>query len=132
MAWGKVDDRLHSHIKWRRSSKGARALWTTALSWCSEHPSDGVIPTDMLGYLDGTRSEAQTLVNVGLWDQVEGGWRFHEWEERNPDGDSARAAVDAKRSGAKRGNHERWHVKRGLTVDDCEWCSASPSDRSKR
>lgn len=122
MSWGKVDDRLHSHPKWRRASKGARALWATALSWCSDQANGGHIPSDMLGFLDGTRAEADCLVRVGLWVVDDGGWAFHQWDERNPDASSARAAQDAKKEGGRLGAHTRWHAKKGLVVPDCEWC----------
>ena len=128
MAWGKVDDKLHSHVKWRRASKGARALWTTALSWCSDHPSDGNVPRDVLGMLDGTKKEADDLVRVGLWVTTGDGYRFHEWGERNPDAASSKEARKGKSAGGKRGNHTRWHEARGVKVPDCEWCASD--DRS--
>lgn len=125
MAWGKVDDRLHSHPKWRRASKGARALWTTALSWCSSFPSDGIVPTHMLAALDGTPAEAKSLVDAGLWVKRDDGWAFHEWSERNPDASSVIAKKAAMSEGSGRGLHTRWHVKRNLRVPDCEWCARS-------
>lgn len=124
MPWGKVDDQLHAHVKWRRATKGARALWTTALSWCASHPSDGFVPQDMVRYLDGTTQEAACLVRVGLWDPADGGYTFHEWSERNPDALSIGAARDAKSEGGRRGNHTRWHVSKGLTVASCEFCDS--------
>lgn len=122
MSWGKVDDRLHSHPKWRRASKGARALWTTALSWCSSFPSDGIVPRHMLAVLDGTAAEARALVDAGLWLTCDEGWRFHQWEERNPDAVSQKALMTDQRSGGKFGSHQRWHVKRHLKVEGCEFC----------
>lgn len=137
MAWAKVDDRLHAHPKWRRASKGARALWTTALSWCSSFPSDGEVPADMLAYLGGTPAEAKILVEVGLWNETSGGFSFHEWAERNPDSASTRAALAKKSEGGRRGNHTKWHVKRNVLVPGCEFCESddrshtdSDSDRS--
>lgn len=124
MPWGKVDDKLHSHIKWRRASKGARALWTTALSWCSDQPTGGKVPRDLLGYLDGTPAEAKSLVSVGLWDITEDGWRFHDWDERNPDAETVKASRTAKSEGGMQGNHTRWHVKRGIKVPACPLCSS--------
>jgi hypothetical protein len=124
MPWGKVDDKLHSSVKWRRASKPARALWTTALSWCSDHPSDGFVPEDMLALLDGTKSEAAVLVKVGLWDRSEGGWTFHDWSDHNPDAASVKATRSAKSEGGRRGNHTKWHVRRGTRVDGCEFCES--------
>jgi len=81
--WGKVYGSLHGSAKWRRATKGARALWTTALSWCvDQEASDGEVPRDMLKMLDGTAREASNLVEVELWDVTPGGWRFHDWSQR--------------------------------------------------
>lgn len=128
MAWGKVDDKLHASVKWRRASKGARALWTTALSWCCDQENDGEIPKDMLRVLDGTPAEAKSLVNAGLWNEKENGWSFHNWTKYNPDSASIRAKREAESEGGKRGNHTRWHVKQGLTVPDCEFCQEGLPD----
>lgn len=126
MAWAKVDDKLHMSVKWRRASKGARALWTTALSWCSDQETGGEVPRHMLRALDGTLSDAKNLVSVGLWDEVRDGWTFHDWSEYNPDAASARAVREAKSEGAQRSNHVRWHVKRHVTVPGCEFCESHP------
>lgn len=84
MTWGKVDDKLHSSIKWRATPKPARALWATALSWCMDQLTDGFVPIGMLTALDGTRAEANALVRAGLWEDVDGGWLFHDWLEYQP------------------------------------------------
>ncbi|MGW8565684.1 hypothetical protein [Isoptericola sp. NPDC055881] len=125
MVWGKIDDKLHGSVKWRRATKGARSLWTTALSWCSDQENDGRVPADLLGYLDGTKAEAACLVKVGLWEVVDAGWQFHDWEHYNPDGASQKAKRAAESDGGREGNHVRWHVRRKLFVPDCEFCQAS-------
>lgn len=123
MSWGKVDDGLHSHVKWRSATKGARALWTTALSWSCDQGTGGHIPEGILRSLDGTRAEARCLVAVGLWvDDPDGGWRFHQWDERNPDAASVAAKREAQAKGGEKGNHVRWHVKKRVRVGDCPWC----------
>lgn len=81
--WGKVYGSLHSSVKWRRATKGARALWTSAFSWSIAQGTDGLIPSDVLRVLDGTKAEAAKLVEVGLWEPVEGGWMFHDWLGHN-------------------------------------------------
>lgn len=124
MTWGKVDDKLHSSVKWRRASRTARGLWTTALSWCSDQENGGHVPTDMLRHLDGTKADALSLVRVGLWETTEDGYVFHDWDDHNPDGATVKAARAKKSKGGKEGNHVRWHVKKGLRVDECEFCQS--------
>lgn len=125
MTWAKLDDKLHASVKWRRATKGARALWTTALSWCSDQENDGRVPADMLRTLDGTPAEAASLVKAGLWDPSDDGWVFHDWTDYNPDSASKKAKREAESQGGRRGNHARWHAKQGITVPGCEFCETS-------
>lgn len=122
MTWGKVDDKLHSSVKWRRASPTARGLWVTALSWCADQANGGKVPADMLRMLDGRPADAASLVASGLWDEVDGGWQFHDWADYNPDASSVKAKREAESEGGKRGNHQRWHVNQRTRVPDCEWC----------
>lgn len=125
MAWGKVDDKLHASVKWRRATKGARALWTTALSWCSDQENGGHVPADMLRVLDGTPSDARSLVEARLWNVVDDGWEFHDWADYNPDSATMKAKKEAESRGGRLGNHTRWHEKQGITVPECEFCAPS-------
>jgi len=122
--FGLVDDKLHSHVKWRTASKGARALWTTAKSWCMDQLTDGYVPKGMLRSLDGTPGDAKSLVAVGLWESADGGWQFHDWLDYQPDAASIRAKRDKESVGGQRGNHTRWHAKRGVFVAGCEFCES--------
>jgi len=97
MTWGRIDDKLHSSPKWRSATKGARSLWTTALSWSMDQLTDGAIPRYMLPVLDGTKAEAASLVACGLWRATDEGWQFHDWEDYQP----SRAQVLAERDAAK-------------------------------
>ncbi|WP_402465732.1 hypothetical protein [Isoptericola aurantiacus] len=126
MGWAKIDDKLHSSPKWLGATKGARALWVSAASWCAAQENDGYVPSSALRLFSGTRREAACLVSVGLWDVDENdGWHFHDWTDYNPDAGSQKAKRKAESAGGKRGNHRRWHEKQGLYVEGCEFCEAS-------
>ena len=94
MTWFKVDDGLHSHPKRHRAGLKAMGLWVVAGSWASDQLTDGFIPTDMLPVLGGRTTDARALVDAGLWDAIEGGWHFHDWEAQNP----TRLAVEQRRA----------------------------------
>jgi len=139
MTWGKVDDKLWGHPKWLAATGPARGLWITALSWCMSQETDGFVPKHALTFLGGNTRHAATLVAAGLWEAADGGWAFHDWAEYQPDAASIRAKRDAESVGGQLGNHERWHVARGITVPDCEFCASgtrsvprSPPDRGTR
>ena len=127
--WFKVDDKLHDHRKARKAGKAAMGVWVLAGSWSMDNETDGFIPDDVLQRW-GTHSDARTLVAVGLWDrenfQGEDGYRFHDWSRFQPSA-AVTAARRAKESeAAMRGNHNRWHLQRGITDPDCEYCYRVP------
>lgn len=130
MPWFKVDDSLPMSRKVIRIPRERRAtalgLWVLAGAWSSHELTDGHVP----GYAVDEWADpdvAADLVKVGLWDAVDDGYQFHDWEDYNPDAKSEKAKNQAKSAGGKRGNHERWHVKRGVQVPDCEYCQEVPS-----
>jgi len=87
MTWFKVDDKLHDHRKARAAGKSAMGVWVLAGSWAADNLTDGFVPVSILPRW-GTSRDAAKLCDVGLWmpDEQDGeqGWRFHEWEERQP------------------------------------------------
>lgn len=93
MTWFKVDDKLHSHPKRHRAGLRAMGLWVVAGSWCGDQLTDGFIPCDMLPALGGKPADVQALIDAGLWEVAQGGWKFHEWERQNPE----RVDVEAQR-----------------------------------
>ena len=130
MAWFKVDDKLHAHRKTRAAGKAALGLWVLAGSWCMDNDYDGFVPADIIKVWGCTKVDAERLVTAGLWKVAthkgEEGWRFHDWSRFQPSA-AVTAAKKAKEAEAGlRGNHKRWHVDRGLTDPDCEYCHRVP------
>lgn len=95
MVWFKVDDGFASHPKTVAAGNMAIGLWVRAGSWSAHHLTDGYIPAHVLSTLGGTKKHAEQLVKVGLWESVDDGYRFHQW---NDDGrQPTRADVEAQR-----------------------------------
>ncbi|MGI5223019.1 hypothetical protein [Nocardia sp. CA-290969] len=71
MAWGRLDDKLHSHRKTlaipRAHRCAAIGLWTLANSWCNDHETDGLIPAYMVDELAGSMDLAEQLCRTGKW-----------------------------------------------------------------
>lgn len=90
MTWFKVDDGFSDHPKVHalqeqsKQWKGALALWLLAGSWAAKHEKDGLVPMATVRRLGFSISEADALVECGLWHSAEGGYLFHQWQERNP------------------------------------------------
>jgi hypothetical protein len=121
--WFKVDDSFHSHPKATAVSLEALGLWTVSGSWSGDHLTDGFVPDHMVSMLSrGQAQLAEELINAGLWRRAKGGYRFHQWNERNPTRSVAIAAAEKKASGGVLGNHLRWHTKAGKQKADCPFC----------
>jgi len=121
MPWFRVDDNLALHTKVLTAGNGAMGLWVRAGSWSMQQLTDGHIPTQVARQL-GTRAEASRLVTAGLWVETEGGYDFHEWVGRQPSARDVRQAAEVKGNAGARGNHLRWHKRRGVVDEDCKWC----------
>lgn len=125
--WFRVDDKLHDHRKARKAKKAAMGVWVLAGSWCADNLTDGFVPADVLPRW-GTKADAAALVAAGLWTvgtrDGERGWHFHDWGGFQPSV-AVKAAMRAKESEAgTRGNHQRWHVTRGIVDENCEYCQS--------
>lgn len=129
MPWFKVDDQLHDHRKARAAGKSAMGVWVLAGSWCSEREIGGFVPASVLSRW-GTKADAARLVAAGLWDvgELDGepGWWFHDWSVFQPDAATLRAVRAKESTAGALGNHKRWHVTRGVSVPDCEFCYRVP------
>lgn len=87
MAWLKLDDRFAHHPKVLAAGPMAAWLHICGLSYCSEYLTDGYIPDGALPILaavDAPAQLAERLVEVGLWERADGGYRVHDYLEYNP------------------------------------------------
>lgn len=120
--WFKVDDKFAMHPKSMRAGNAALGLWVRAGSWSAAHLTDGFIPGDLLGAIGGSRSAADKLVKVGLWEVDLDGYRFRDWHDYQPTAADVKAAEDAEKTGGTWGNHVRWHSKKGVVNPACKHC----------
>lgn len=90
MPWFTVDDGFHRNPKTLRVlgagelGRAAIGLWNMAGSWCMDELTDGFVPKARVITFGWRKKHADLLVDAGLWLEVEGGYRFHEWFDRNP------------------------------------------------
>jgi hypothetical protein len=80
MPWAKVDDQWWCHQKVIGLSAAARGVWISALSWSCAQRSE-IVPDGLLPMICGSNLEAKELVDVCLWEPVEGGWLIHDWHD---------------------------------------------------
>lgn len=114
MAWVRIDDQFDEHPKFARVGPLGMALWVTGLAYCNRNLTDGFIPWSVARNLvnweylgpeeeDG-RQRVYTvsvtsgmhgedvscktiiplLVEAGLWDEVDGGYQVHDYDQYQP------------------------------------------------
>lgn len=113
MPWFKVDDNFAFHPKAITATNSALGLWVRAGSWCGANLTGGRLPAGMVGTLGGLKRDARTLVDVGLWIEVEDGYQFKDWELYQP----TKEQVEAERAAARaRQAAYRARHRNGVTV----------------
>lgn len=133
MGWFKVDDQLAFHAKSVMAGNSAMGLWVRAGSWSSAQLTDGFIPTHMANAMANPMAkpcDPDALVMAGLWNEAEGGFQFHEWQDFQPSAEvekAKRKATSAARSRAgKAGAAARWNDKPDSKGMANEWQSDGP------
>lgn len=105
-----------------------------AISYGNEHGSDGHMPADLedlsiaLGVrLSDLKKAAPKLESREIW--IRSGEEFivRDWSQHNPTRGEIEELSEERSTLGKLGNHEKWHVGRGITNPDCEFCG-SPDD----
>ncbi|WP_326646085.1 hypothetical protein OG884_15650 [Streptosporangium sp. NBC_01755] len=116
MAWARIDDAFDDNAKvlaLLEHDDGVTAvgLWTLCLAWAHRNTrrggkAPGVIPASLPRRYLGPQGKAMAalLVEVGLWDVLDGGWKFHDFEQYLPS-DETKAARSA---AGKLGAQKRW------------------------
>lgn len=106
MSWAKIDDRANEHKKQLRAGAEACWMWTCGLMYANRQDArDGFIPEDaiFLFYRFTNPSELATkLVEVGLWDKVEGGYKVHDFHDWNQSKEEREAELAAARERMKK------------------------------
>lgn len=111
MSWLRIDDGFMENGKVAPLSDAALRLWMLAGCWCQRNPhTDGFVPADLLSVISQNRWNQKVLKKLslelvesriagtkehGLWEEVDGGWIFHDWDnyQRSGGGTSSGTGV---------------------------------------
>ncbi|GAA1337217.1 hypothetical protein [Arthrobacter roseus] len=114
MPWFKVDDQFAFNAKVMAAGNEAVGLWVRAGSWSAAQLTDGFIPDHMANAMaNGMAKECgvDALVNAGLWNRIDGGYRFHDWDEFQPSAEDEKKKRKARSDAGKAGARARWDGK---------------------
>ena len=94
MAWVKLDVDFAWHPKILRAGPLGMAMQVAALCYCNKYLTDGFIPHEVVPtllnldlckeYKVSCEDIVQTLVVVGIWEQVKGGYIIHDYLDYQP------------------------------------------------
>lgn len=136
MPWVRIDDHFNEHPKHARVGPLAWGVWLAGLAYCNRNLTDGFIPRSVamtLACFEVVDSEGrvwklartsgmvgedvdmgwviQLLVDAGLWEEVPGGYRVHDYHDYQPsreeveaEREAARARMQRRRSSKKKAN----------------------------
>ncbi len=82
MPWGSIDDGLYDHPKLDALGKDRLAgvgLWTLCISWSNRYLTDGLVPSERIVRLGGSKALAEALVLAGLFDSTTSGYFIHDF-----------------------------------------------------
>lgn len=113
--WSKLDDGFPDHPKVVEAGPLASWLYVCGLCYCNRYLTDGFIPVGQVRRLADVADAlmlADRLVEVGLWEEVEGGFAIHDFHDLNMTAEEAkerREEISRLRSEAgRRGANARW------------------------
>lgn len=98
MTWVYLDDGFPDHRKVVSAGGDAAWLHVSALCYVNRNLTGGLIPAAMVPRLSDRKSPkklATVLVNVGLWEEHERGYRIHDYEDYNQSAERQREKEDA-------------------------------------
>lgn len=98
-----MDDGVITHPKFAMITAADMGVWAWGAAWSSRELTNGHIPATVLPLLRGTPENAERLVAAGLWEEVEGGWVFHDWNDYQPTPDEVRALREKRKAAGRKG-----------------------------
>lgn len=82
MTWVQIDDGMPEHPKILRLSDRAFRLQVEGLCYSNRNLTDGFVPSQV-AHRSGRKS-ALELVAAGCWDEADGGYQIHDFDEYQP------------------------------------------------
>jgi hypothetical protein len=115
LPWVRIDSDLAQNPKIAdlASEHGQRGLaaafvFVCSIGHCAAHNTDGEIRKAMLPFIHGTAALARLLVEAGLWEVVDKGWRITGYAEHQPTRAAREAEANARSEAGRKAANARW------------------------
>lgn len=89
LPWVRLDTAMPDHPKILQlceegdAGMAAAFVWACSLAYAGKHGTGGFIPRSALARCNGKAKHATKLVKARLWEEADGGWLIHDWEDFN-------------------------------------------------
>jgi hypothetical protein len=120
LPWYRADTNFPTHDKVLDlvghgvKGKAAGFVYHCAMAQAVGNGTDGVIKKSALPFAHGTPADARLLVEAGLWEVVDNGWRIRNFGTRQAVGAAQQAIADdlskARSENGKKGAEKRWDL----------------------
>lgn len=113
LSWSRLDVTIATNHKTLtllglRGGDHAMLVYLFSHGYCISQGTDGFVPRAALGTFHGSAKDAAMLVDVGFWDEADGGWDVHDWHEYQPSSEETNRRSQRARDAAAK----RWGTKR--------------------
>lgn len=136
MTWFRMDDTWGTHPKVQACSPLARLLWVYGGLYCAQHLTDGAIPKSAMPLIVAAagagRKHPAELVSAGLWTDHGDEYEVNNWFEYQPSRDVVEAIREKRKTAGIEGNHQRWHVAKGISAPMCPLCNPEKDRKGDR
>jgi hypothetical protein len=125
MSWAKLDDQFFYNKKVAQVDGSAKLLYVAGLVYVANQRSDGFIPERAVKFIASTadiancQDFAKQLLDVGLWETVEGGYRIHDYLEWNPTSEQIEATRAARKVAGSLGGYAK-AAKSSKSLANCQ------------
>lgn len=117
LPWVRMDTNLPSHDKIldllsrypRDAGRATAFVYVCSWAYIGHNGTDGLIPFAALGFIHGTRKDADRLVEVQLWRPAQRGWDVPNWLARQEAAAVTEAKNEAASTAARKAACSRWH-----------------------
>ena len=124
MAWTRIDDKFLMNPKIQSAGVYGMALYLSGLIYCNTNLTDGYIAESLLPVLYGMayqvngKKVVNALVELNLWERVEGGYRIHDFLEFNKSRTEIESANDTRRSNGLTGGRPKTNLNKTETITE--------------
>jgi hypothetical protein len=126
MSYALLDDNIVDHPKLRRAGSLGMALHFSGIVYSQRHLTDGFLAREvvasflpdladyrLLGKPVTKEQLASRLVEIRLWETVEGGWQIHDWLDWNDSREVILARRKVRQEAGQRGGLKSGQIRKG-------------------